>query len=144
MPILPSHHDFAHPVESDAAWSESYYFNAYDPASDSGLFTRIGVRPNEGTTDVGLSVWLPGGELAEYRQVVDQHEMVGSPLVVGGVRYELLDAMTSWRIVADVEAQPDPVFRRTVGRITCPWPWTSDSTRSPRPSAPTGSSPKAP
>ncbi len=110
MPILPSHHDFAHPVESDAAWSESYYFNAYDPASDSGLFTRIGVRPNEGTTDVGLSVWLPGGELAEYRRVVDQHETVGSPLVVGGVRYELLDAMTSWRIVADVDATARSCF----------------------------------
>jgi hypothetical protein len=104
VPILPPDHDYAHPVESDAAWSESYYFNAYDPGTDSGLFTRIGIRPNEGTMDVGLSVWLPGGELAEYRHVVDQHEMVGSPLVVGGVRYELLDAMTSWRIVADVVA----------------------------------------
>jgi hypothetical protein len=104
MPILGPTHDYAHPVESDAAWSESYYFNAYDPVSDSGFFTRIGIRPNEGTMDVGLSVWLPGGALAEYRHVVDQHEMVGSPLAVGGVRYELLDAMKSWRIVADVDA----------------------------------------
>lgn len=54
--------------------------------------------------DVGLSVWLPGGGLAEYRHVIDQHEMVGSPLVVGGVRYEMLEAMRSWRIVADVDA----------------------------------------
>ena len=61
MPILGPRHDYAHPVESDAAWSESYYFNAYDPASDSGFFTRIGIRPNEGTMDVGLSAWLPGG-----------------------------------------------------------------------------------
>jgi hypothetical protein len=103
MPILAPAHDDAHPVESDPVWSESYYFNAYDPASDSGFFTRIGIRPNEGTMDVGLSVWLPDGDLAEYRQVVDQHEMVGSPLVVGGVRYELLDAMKRWRIVADVD-----------------------------------------
>ena len=65
-PRTPAH-DLAHPVEADTAWSESYYFNAYDPASDCGFFTRIGVRPNEGTMDVGLSVWLPGGELAEYR-----------------------------------------------------------------------------
>jgi hypothetical protein len=104
MPILGPHHDYAHPVESDAAWSESYYFNAYDPASDSGFFTRIGIRPNEGTMDVGLSAWLPGGELAEYRQVIDQHGMVGPPLTVGGVRYELVDALKSWRIVADVDA----------------------------------------
>ena len=59
MPILDARHDFAHPVEGDLAWSESYYFNAYCPVVDAGLFTRIGVRPNEGTMDVGLSVWLP-------------------------------------------------------------------------------------
>ena len=75
MPILEPHHDDAHPVESDAAWSESYYFNAYDPASDSGFFTRIGIRPNEGTMDVGLSVWLPGGELGEYRCVTEPQGM---------------------------------------------------------------------
>ena len=60
MPILDARHDLAHPVEGDTAWSESYYFNAYDPGSDSGLFTRIGIRPNEGTMDVGMSLWLPG------------------------------------------------------------------------------------
>ena len=67
MPILDARHDLAHPVEGDSAWSESYYFNAYDPGTDSGFFTRIGIRPNEGTMDVGLSLWLPGGELGEYR-----------------------------------------------------------------------------
>jgi hypothetical protein len=104
MPILETRHDGAHPVESDAAWSESCYFNAYDPGTDSGFFTRIGVRPNEGTMDVGLSVWLPGGELGEYRCVAEQHEMVDSPLDVGGVRYERLDAMNTWRLMADVDA----------------------------------------
>ena len=66
MPVLDASHDFAHEVEGDSAWSESYYFNAYDPAVDAGIFTRIGVRPNEGTMDVGLSVWLPGDRIA-YR-----------------------------------------------------------------------------
>ena len=42
MPILDARHDFAHPVETDTAWSESYYFNGYDPVTDTGLFTRIG------------------------------------------------------------------------------------------------------
>ena len=28
MPILDERRDFAHPVEGDSAWSESYYFNA--------------------------------------------------------------------------------------------------------------------
>jgi hypothetical protein len=104
MPILDPSHDYAHPVEPDTAWSESYYFNAYDPASDSGFFTRIGIRPHEGTMDVGLSVWLPDGRLAQYRHTVDQDEMVGPPLEVGGVGYELIEAMESWRIRADVDA----------------------------------------
>ncbi len=118
MPILAPEHDLAHPVESDIAWSESYYFNAYDPGTDTGFFTRIGVRPNEGTMDVGLSVWLADGQLAEYRSVVDQHEMVESPLVVGGVRYELIDAMRCWSIVADVEATARPC--RSAGGETRP------------------------
>ena len=90
MPILEPRHDLAHPVEADTAWSESYYFNAYDPGTDSGFFTRIGIRPNEGTMDVGMSVWLPGGELAEYRHVKEQREMVDTVLDVG--RRPLRDA----------------------------------------------------
>src|SRR5439155_1562038 len=40
MPILGARHDFAHPVEADTAWSESYYFNAYDPVADTGRHGR--------------------------------------------------------------------------------------------------------
>jgi len=103
MPILEARHDLAHPVEGDAAWSESYYFNAFDPGTDSGFFTRIGIRPNEGTMDVGLSVWLPDGGLAEHRGVKEQHEMVDSVLEVGAVRYEMLEPLQSWRLTADTD-----------------------------------------
>ena len=108
MPVLEPRHDLAHPVEGDTAWSESYYFNAFDPGSDSGFFTRIGIRPNEGTMDVGMSVWLPGGDLAEYRSVKEQHEMVDTVLEVGAVRYEMLEPLQSWRLTmdADVPARP--------------------------------------
>jgi len=105
MPILDERHDFAHPVEPDTAWSESYYFNAYDPVTDSGLFTRIGVRPNEGTMDVGLSVWLPGTDLATVHGVRPQPAMTDSDLAVAGVRYERLRPMQEWRITADAEAR---------------------------------------
>ena len=63
MPILGPEHDLQHPVEGDAAWSESYYFNAYDPDADVGFYSRIGIRPNEGHMDAGMSVWLPGSEI---------------------------------------------------------------------------------
>jgi hypothetical protein len=104
MPILEAHHDLAHPVEADSAWSESYYFNAYDPVTDSGFFSRIGIRPNEGTMDAALSVWLPGGGLAEYRSIKEQREMIDSDLEVGAVRYEMLEPLQSWRLTMDGEA----------------------------------------
>ena len=96
------------PSKGDTAWSESYYFNAYDPESDSGLFTRIGIRPNEGTMDVGMSLWLPGGELGEYRFVKEQREMVDTVLDVGAVRYEMLEALQSWRLTMDDAVQARP------------------------------------
>jgi hypothetical protein len=104
VPVLDERHDFAHPVEGDSAWSESYYFNAYDPVTDTGFFTRIGVRPNEGTMDVGLSLWLPGNDLAQTGGVREQREMVDTGLSVAGVTYERLDPMRRWRLSADADA----------------------------------------
>src|SRR5262249_5341823 len=73
------------------------YFNAYDPVSDAGFFTRIAVRPNEGTIDVGLSVWLPGTELATLHGVAPRREMTDSELAVSGVRYTRVRPMGEWR-----------------------------------------------
>jgi hypothetical protein len=111
MPILDARHDLAHPVEGDTAWSESYYFNAYDPGTDSGFFTRVGIRPNEGTMDVGMSLWLPGGDLGEYRWVKEQRAMVDSVLEVGDVRYDMLEALQSWHLTMDGEVQARPCRR---------------------------------
>jgi hypothetical protein len=58
--------------------------------------------------DVGLSIWLPGGDLAEYRHVVGCRGMPEAPFEVGGVRYELLEPMLRWRLVADVDAVARP------------------------------------
>jgi hypothetical protein len=104
MPILDEQHDLAHPVEGDTAWSESYYFNSYDPATDTGFFTRIGIRPNEGTMDVGMSAWLPGQELAEYRFVRQVDGMVEADLGVGGAHYQMLAPMKQWRLTCDADA----------------------------------------
>lgn len=105
MPIMEPRHDFAHPVEPDSAWSESYYFNCYDPLTQSGFYTRIGIRPHEGTMDVGISVWLPEGGLAVFRAVKPQHEMVDDDLKVSGVCYERIEPMHIWEISCDVMAE---------------------------------------
>jgi hypothetical protein len=114
MPILSEEHDFQHPVESDEAWSESYYFNGYDPGADAGLFTRIGIRPNEGTIDVGCSIWLPGHEMAFLRGLREQRAMVDRVLEVGGVRYEMLEPLKRWRITAEGEARIGDLKKRTL------------------------------
>lgn len=101
MPILDPSHDRAHPVESDGAWSESYYFNCYDPDGDVGFFTRIGVRPNDGTIDVGLSIWVPGRGIDHVRYMREQRVMIDTVLEVGGVRYEMLDPGQRWRLTAE-------------------------------------------
>ena len=100
-PVLANTHDLAHPVESDGAWSESYYFNCYDPDGDCGFFTRVGVRPNDGTIDVGLSIWKPGGGLARLGHMRPQTEMIDQDLEVGPVRYRMQEAGKSWRLTAD-------------------------------------------
>ena len=105
MPILDSSHDHMHAVEGDSAWSESYYFNAYDPDSDTGFFTRIGIRPNDGTMDVVMNVWLPDTGLATVRAVRDQSEMCESPLEVGGVTYRCAESGQSWVITADSDGR---------------------------------------
>ena len=103
MPILEKSHDFAHPVEGDQAWSESYYFNAYDPVSDTGFFTRLAIRPNEKTMDAGMSVWLPGTELAHTAAVREQTTMVDTGLTVGGITFERLEPMQRWHLTADCD-----------------------------------------
>lgn len=103
MPILDESHDFMHPVEGDQAWSESYYFNCYDPGTDTGFYTRCGIRPNEGTMDIGLSFWLPGGGIAHLGSVREQKVMIDDDLDVGVVKYERLAPLKQWRITASGE-----------------------------------------
>ena len=109
MPVMEPHHDLAHPVEGDAAWSESYYFNLYDPEVDCGFYTRVGVRPNEGTIDVGLAIWVPRGGLAHVRWMREQKEMVDRVLEVGPVRYELIEPVKRWHLTAAGESTAGPV-----------------------------------
>ncbi len=124
MPILDERHDFAHPVEGDQAWSESYYFNAYDPVSDSGFFTRVAIRPNEGTIDAGLSLWLPGTELAHTLAVREQTTMIDTGLAVGGIEYERMEPMKRWHLTADC----DVVVGDLVSGATRPARVTLDAT----------------
>jgi hypothetical protein len=89
-----------HAVEGDGQWSESYYFNLYDPGERLGAFTRIGIRPNEKTMDVGLSIFVPDGGFIHVRHVKPQTTNTAD-LEVEGLRYELIEPLKRWRITYD-------------------------------------------
>ncbi len=56
-----------HPVEDPSAhWSDSLYFNAWDPASSSFLMTRIAVQANAGRVTAGMLVWRDGMPVYAY------------------------------------------------------------------------------
>jgi hypothetical protein len=103
VPVLDESHDLAHPVGDDPFWSESYYFNAYAPGSDTGFFARAAVRPNAGKMDGFLWAWLPGGGAAQLAFERPQHKMLERDLEVGGVHLELIEAGKSWRLRATGE-----------------------------------------
>ena len=130
MPILEARHDLAHPVEGDTAWSESYYFNAYDPARTPGFFTRIGVRPNEGTMDVACRCGCRAGTWPSTATSASSTRWSTRVLEVGAVRYEMLEALRSWRSPSSRRSPARPCrarTRRPTDRAT--WRSTSASTR---------------
>jgi hypothetical protein len=61
--------------------------------------------------DVGMSFWLPGGELGAYHWVKEQREMVDSLLEVGAVTYEMIQPGQSWRLTMDDVVQARPCER---------------------------------
>lgn len=89
--------DLQHPVQSSAAWSESYYFNFYDASRRTGGFTRIGIRPNEGTMDGVVVLFLPGGGMALAHHVREQRSNTDD-IDVGGLRFDLVEPLARWRV----------------------------------------------
>ena len=57
-------HELMHPVGTEPAWSESYYFNFVDPKTKLAMFTRVGFRPQDGWADALHVVYLGGKRCA--------------------------------------------------------------------------------
>lgn len=60
--LLPED-EYMHDPADDHTFNESMYFNCYDPDAQLGAFFRIGNRPNEGTGEVTVCVYLPDGRV---------------------------------------------------------------------------------
>ena len=129
-----------HPVEDPSPhWSDSLYFNAWDPGTDTFLMTRIAVLGNEGRVTGGMIVWV-GGELAYgYGRELDEIPPTDWDVMsTDGLTYRMLESGQAWAVqLADGEAQGAPrVARAEPGRrpttrtraVRCPRRWRGATT----------------
>ncbi len=96
--------DFIHDVGADRAWSESYYFNFCDPEQGIGMFTRMGLRPNEGWCDA-LHVMYLGGDRVAFTHSREDLPSMGDRLQVGGLTLRRLEPFKRWGVDFDGPAQ---------------------------------------
>jgi hypothetical protein len=101
--VIEPRDERAHEAGPEPAWSESYYFNFYDPGPGVGGFTRIGIRPNEGHADGNLFLFWPGGGLVALLNKVERRDN-SDDLAVGSLRYTCVEPLARWRIEAEGRA----------------------------------------
>lgn len=95
--MIEQRDDHPHEIGPEPAWSESTYFNFHDPSSGLAGFTRIGQRPNEGTADATLFLFLPGGGAVAVLERREQNDVAEIPRV-GGIAHEPSKELESWRV----------------------------------------------
>ena len=103
-----STHEGMHPVGDAAHWSESYYFNFYDPETQVGMFTRMGWRPGSGWADALHVLYLPGSRvLFTYgrREIAGELRQYDGDLSVGKLSLKCVTPHERWLIDYSGEAQ---------------------------------------
>jgi hypothetical protein len=92
-----------HPVEDPSEhWSDSLYFNAWDPATNTFLLTRIAVLANKGEVTAGYVVWVDGMPVYAYNHVLDHvPDTDWDVMTVGGLSYRMLRSCQTWAVQLD-------------------------------------------
>ena len=81
---------------------------ASTPAATPGSSPGSGSARTRGRWTSGCRSGCPGGDLAEYRGVIEQHEMVDTDLEVGAVRYRMVEPMRTWHLTFDADVPVRP------------------------------------
>lgn len=93
-------HERLHPVADPSPhWSDSLYFNAWDPATDTFVMTRIAVLANAGRVTGGMLVWVDGQVTYAYGR--DLHEIPPTDwdvMSTDGLTYRMLEAGQAWAV----------------------------------------------
>lgn len=111
-----------HPVEDPSPhWSDSLYFNAWDPATNAFLMSRMAIRANEPAATAGMIVWVDGVPVYGYG-----HDLTEVPptdwdvMAIGGLTYRMLESGQAWALQL---ADPD-----TEGKVHLEWHGLSPAT----------------
>ena len=102
MPIdlrLEPHDEYMHELGPEPNFNESMYFNAYDPAARLGGFFRLGNRPNEGTGEMTVCLYLPDGRVAfMFRR---PHVTTNDAFDAAGLSFTVVEPFTKLEVAYD-------------------------------------------
>ncbi len=89
-----------HPIEDPSPhWSDSLYFNAWDPATDAFVMTRVAVRGNVPSVSGGMIVWVDGTPVYGYgRELGEKPASDWDVMTVEGLTYRMLQAGQAWAV----------------------------------------------
>jgi hypothetical protein len=91
--------EYTHEVTSESNFNESMYFNVVDHRQRVGGFFRIGNRPNEGTGEMTVCLYLPDGRVGFMfkRPEVTSNERFDS----AGLRFEVVEPFEELQVSYD-------------------------------------------
>lgn len=122
-----------HPVEDASPyWSDSLFFDAWDPASGTALLTRMAVLPNQAKATAGFLVWRDGAPSYGYG-----HEHAGPApgdwdvMSIGGVTYRMEQGCQRWSVRLDEPAGDARAFLTWDGFTSC-FPYDRNPTPLPK------------
>jgi hypothetical protein len=81
--------EYTHELGPEPTFNESMYFNLYDAKADWGGFFRIGNRPNEGTGEMTVCLYLPDGRVAFMFQRPEVRD--NSAFNSAGLRFDVVE-----------------------------------------------------
>ncbi|HEX7166382.1 MAG TPA: hypothetical protein VF230_05305 [Acidimicrobiales bacterium] len=92
-----------HPVEDPSPhWSDSLYFNVWDPGSGLFLLTRMAVLPNQPGATAGVLAWRRGEPFYGYGHNLDDMPLADwDDMTIGQLRYREIEPLQSWEVRLD-------------------------------------------
>ncbi len=92
-----------HPIEDPSPhWSDSLYFNAWDPGTNTFVMTRIAVIGNAGRVTGGVIVWADGELAYAYGRELDEIPPTDwDVMATDGLTYRMLQSGQAWAVQLD-------------------------------------------